>query len=149
MEQNLEIRSMLTSELSQVQEIEKATFKSQAWSEEGFLSALGMENNCYLVAILDGEVVGYCGCYCTLDEGEITNVATKESARGKGIATAILKEEFARIQEMGVARVVLEVRYSNAPAIHVYEKLGFENVGIRKDFYSDPKEDAIIMIKNT
>ena len=85
------------------------------------------------------------GIYCTLDEGEITNVAVAPAARRRGIARALLTELKQQLACRNVARIVLEVRVSNEPAIRLYEQMGFSVLGVRKNFYEKPTEDAYIM----
>ncbi len=138
------IRKMEKGDLKQVLQIEEATF-TQPWTEEGFESAISMENNHYIVMEVDGEIVGYCGLYGVLDEGEITNVAVKESCRNKGYGAKLVEELLAIAEEANIKRVVLEVRVSNESAKHVYRKIGFVDLGIRKGFYEMPVEDALIM----
>ncbi|MGN0170374.1 MAG: ribosomal protein S18-alanine N-acetyltransferase [Lachnospiraceae bacterium] len=138
------IRRMEPADLPRVVEIEKSIF-SQPWSEQGFLQALTMPGNEYVVAEQEGQIVGYCGYYGTLDEGEITNVAVKEEFRCRGIGGEMVGRLLQHAKTQGIDRMVLEVRLSNVSAIHVYEKLGFVKLGVRKNFYEMPTEDALIM----
>lgn len=126
-------------------ELEKKIF-SQPWSEQGFCDAIGMEQNIFLVAEEGDEVCGYIGMYQSLDEGEITNVAVAPEKRNAGIGRMLMRAAMEQAKQQGIVRIVLEVRVSNASAIHLYEKCGFVNCGIRKGFYDFPKEDAYIMI---
>ena len=126
-------------------QLEKEIF-SQPWSEQGFLDALAMEQNIFFVAEDDGEICGYIGMYQALDEGEITNVGVSPEKRNAGIGWKLMQAALDAAKEQGIERVVLEVRVSNASAIHLYEKCGFANCGIRKGFYDFPKEDAYIML---
>jgi len=128
-------------------ELEKEIF-SQPWSEQGFLDAIEREQNLFLVAEEAGELSGYLGLYQSLDEGEITNVAVRADKRNLGIGEKLMQAAIAEAKQRNINQIVLEVRVSNAPAIHLYEKCGFVNCGIRKGFYDFPKEDAYIMIYN-
>ena len=101
----------------------------------------------YLVAYEKDILAGYCGLLQSFDEADITNVAVVEKFRKKGVATELLEQLFLRGYERGIENFTLEVRVGNAPAIHLYEKLGFERSGIRPNFYEKPKEDALIMWK--
>ena len=92
-------------------------------------------------------LVGYCGVWLSFDEGEIMNVAVREEFRRRGCAGRLLEELLSRAKERGASRFILEVRERNLPAIRLYESLGFERAGIRKNFYSDPKENALILLK--
>lgn len=129
--------------------IEKNSF-SRPWSEKGFEDSLKLPDTIFLVAEeeLSKEILGYIGMYVSFDEGEITNVAVAESAQRQGIGKALVQGMLERAKEAGVCRIVLEVRRSNAAAIHVYETSGFAAVGIRKGFYELPREDAWIMENN-
>ena len=135
---------MQPEDLEQVAAIEKKCF-SEPWSREGFASSLQSPDTLYLTAFFDGQVVGYCGLLRSFEEADITNVAVGEDWRNQGIAGMLLKELMEQGRQQGIERFTLEVRVSNQAAIHLYEKLGFESVGIRKRFYSKPVEDAMIM----
>ena len=139
------VRPMEAGDLDQVALIERETF-SLPWSREGFRASLEQEGTIYLTALDEaGRVAGYCGMTCSFDEAEITNVAVAAHCRRRGVARAMLEELLRRGKLVGVARFVLEVRVSNAPAIALYESLGFVCLGIRKQFYQRPIEDAAIM----
>ena len=138
------IRRMEEKDLMQVAGIEAASI-SPPWSEKGFRDAIALQHTIFLVAENEGEIVGYCGCYQSLEEAEITNVAVRTDLRGHGIARKLLERLMEIGKEQGAFAFTLEVRVSNLPAIHLYESLGFESVGIRKNFYDRPKEDAMIM----
>ena len=140
------VREMLPGDLEQVAGIEQQTF-SEPWSKQSFADSMDKESNRYLVAEQNGEILGYCGLWGIVDEGDICNVAVKERARNKGIAYGMLCELLIQGQKMGLRAYTLEVRVSNRSAIHLYHKLGFEDAGIRKSFYSKPTEDALIMWK--
>lgn len=141
------IEPMRLRDLDQVIRIERLSF-SAPWSKAAFLSEL-LENDRarYLVARVGDQVVGYTGMWIILDEGHITNVAVHPHWRNRGVATHLLTalEDLAR--EQGVRRMTLEVRKSNVVAHTLYEKLGFRDAGIRRAYYRDNNEDAIIMWK--
>ena len=120
---------------------------STAGRRKGFEDALRQKETIYLVAYEKDILAGYCGLLQSFDEADITNVAVVEKFRGKGVATELLEQLFLRGYERGIENFTLEVRVGNAPAIHLYEKLGFERSGIRPNFYEKPKEDALIMWK--
>lgn len=138
------IRNMTRADLSAVCAIEQAIF-SEPWSEEDFRQSMENQNNDYLVAEIDGVVVGYCGYWGVAGEGDIYNVAVKKDCRRKQIGRRLLEHLIERAENRGITALTLEVRSSNEPAICLYEALGFERAGIRKGFYSKPKEDAVIM----
>ena len=139
-----QIEKMRPEHIKEVAEIERRIF-TLPWSEQGFLSSLQSEDTLYLVVRKEGRIAGYCGLLQSFDEADITNVAVAEEARNEGLGFAMISELMRLGKERGVARYTLEVRASNAAAIHLYEKLGFQSVGIRKNFYDQPKEDAVIM----
>ncbi len=142
------IRKMQLSDSKAVSELEKIIF-SQPWSEQGFLDALSMEQTIFLVAEEQGKICGYIGMYQSLDEGEITNVAVAPEKRGMGIGGSLIRAMLEEADRQGAVQVILEVRVSNQPAIHLYEKYGFKHCGVRKGFYDFPKEDAYIMMFTT
>lgn len=139
-----QIEKMQPEDIKEVAGIERRIF-TLPWSEQGFLSSLQSEDTLYLVVRKEGRIAGYCGLLQSFDEADITNVAVAEEARNEGLGFAMISELMRLGKERGVARYTLEVRASNAAAIHLYEKLGFQSVGIRKNFYDQPKEDAVIM----
>ena len=138
------IRNMTKADCQKVAALEKKIF-SQPWSEQGFLDALSMEQNIFLVAEDEEEICGYIGMYQSLDEGEITNVAVALEKRNLGIGWELMQAAITKAKQQGILQIVLEVRVSNASAVHLYEKCGFINCGVRKGFYDFPKEDAYIM----
>ena len=89
--------------------------------------------------------MGYIGMIASIDEGEITNVAVAAKSRRLGVGEALLNAVRQEATRRGLVRIVLEVRVSNAPAIGLYEKMGFSSLGIRRNFYDFPREDALIM----
>ena len=141
-----EIVPMAREHVEQVAALERECF-SVPWSETQLSDVLYDDNSCFLVAEDDeGNVIGYAGLTTVLDEGYINNIAVEEAARKHGVASALL-DVFVRFAAVNLAFLTLEVRKSNAPAISLYEKFGFQQVGIRKGFYSHPREDAVIMTR--
>lgn len=138
------IREMNTEDLAVVSEIEKMCF-TMPWSRDGFEAALSMQGNVFIVYVKNDEILGYCGYYGVLDEAEITNVAVHPDMRNRGIGRDMVSVLLSKANKAGIKRVLLEVRESNDPAIHLYEELGFKKLGIRKDFYEQPRENAYIM----
>jgi ribosomal-protein-alanine N-acetyltransferase len=125
--------------------IERSCF-SQPWTETGFMDAIENPNAFFRVASEESQILGYIGMYETVDEGEITNVAVAERFRGRGIGKKLLMTVQRYAGEIGLERIILEVRTGNATAISLYKSCGFENIGIRRDFYNFPREDADIMM---
>lgn len=128
--------------LDTLAEIEKVCFHAP-WSADMLREELG--KGFFLVAEQDGAAVGYVGCQTVLDEGYITNVAVSPDCRRQGIGRALIAELTERAKRAGLAFVTLEARASNAPAITLYEGAGFRRVGVRKNFYTAPAEDAVLM----
>lgn len=138
------IRELEMGDIEAVSIMEAQSF-SMPWSAKDFEQLVSDEKSLYLVAETDGLVVGCCGVTNVCGEGNINNVVVQEAYRGQGIAYAMMQELLIRGREMGCTEFTLEVRVSNAPAIHVYQKLGFVSEGIRPRFYEKPVEDAMIM----
>ena len=138
----MNITEMQEKHLPALAELEKQCFHAP-WSEKMLREELG--GGIFLVAEQDGEVQGYVGCQTVLDEGYITNVAVSPDFRRRGAARRLIAELIARAKEKGLAFVTLEVRESNAPAIALYTEAGFAPVGKRKNFYSNPTENAVLM----
>ncbi len=138
------IRTMQKGDVAAVAALEAQIF-SMPWSAAGFADTLPREDVIFLVAYEQDELLGYVGIYCMLDEGEITNVAVAPAARRRGIARALLTELKQQLACRNVTQIVLEVRVSNEPAIRLYEQMGFSVLGVRKNFYEKPTEDAYIM----
>ena len=138
------IREMCSEDLDEVARIEERNF-TQPWSRGGFETSLQNDHTIYLSALMDGVVAGYCGCTYVLDEAEITNVAVEEEYRGKGMGHLLVTELVKRCSKKGINHILLEVRSSNQPAIRLYQKAGFAAESVRKNFYEQPKEDAIVM----
>lgn len=141
---NITVRELRREDIEAISRIEAASF-SMPWSPKHFEELLERSYCFYLVAEADGVLAGSCGMTNICNEGNIDNVVVAEEFRGRGIAQEMLRELIARGEEMGVEAFTLEVRVSNASAIHVYEKLGFVSEGIRPGFYERPTEDAMIM----
>lgn len=124
--------------------IEELCF-SDPWSEGAFTDSLKSEFSHFKVWEEEGSVLGYIGFYAVAGEGSITNVAVHPSQRKKGIGLALVREILTLGKELGLDYVTLEVRESNSPAISLYEKCGFRNMGTRRNFYTKPRENAVIM----
>lgn len=139
-------RRMTPEDVPFISKLEEETF-SMPWSADSFLEMISKEDARYYVAEEDGRLLGGCGVLMIAGEGNITNVVIAPQARNRGIGTAMLRHLMAEGEREGLTAYTLEVRVSNAAAIHVYEKLGFESAGIRPGFYEKPDEDAMIFWK--
>ncbi len=120
---------------------------STPWSRTAIAESMGHEPWHFLVAKIGSEVVGYVGVYVILDEGQISNIAVLPSFRGRGIGKMLLDALFELCSKLGCQKITLELRKSNTSVLGLYKKCGFEIVGSRPKFYSNPTEDAILMDK--
>lgn len=142
----IEIRQMQLDDLEQVMEIENENF-SVPWTETGFFTFLIREDTLFLVAQEGEKILGYCGVVMVQDEGDITNVAVKKNRQNQGVGKKLMEELVKYTEQEGVTRLFLEVRASNEPAIHLYQNMGFVQTGIRKNYYEEPREDGIMMMR--
>ncbi len=142
----MQIRPMKREDCEQVAVIEAASF-SMPWSLRAFTDTVEKQNFRYFVAEEAGEILGYCGFLYVLDEAEIPNVCVKESARKRGVGRQMMTVLMEEAKKLGIAVLYLEVRESNQPARGLYKSLGFEENGIRKNFYEQPVENAVLMSK--
>ena len=144
----IQILKMTTEHIKDVHKIEEDSF-SIPWSEKAFYDELTKNKMAiYIVAKKDNEIIGYGGMWHVINEGHITNVAVKKEYRGKGVGTKIIDAFIDIAREKEMIGITLEVRVSNDIAKNLYKKNGFIMEGIRKEYYEDNKEDAIIMWKN-
>lgn len=142
------IRRMQAGDIPAVAAIEKDNF-SEPWSDNGFFTALEREDTVFLVAEDSvGRIAGYCGFYYSYTDGEITNVVVDKEYRRQGIGRRLLEEIDIICKDKGLESLTLEVRFNNEAAVELYKKMGYEEAGIRKNFYVRPTEDARVMIKN-
>jgi len=140
------ITNMTENHVEQVAQLEKVCF-ADPWSEKSIASELDNQWALWLVAQEDDTVVGYIGSQTAVDETDVMNVAVHPDHRRKGIAEALIEMLIKHLKERGSHALMLEVRASNAPAIALYEKIGFQQVGLRKNYYRNPREDALILRK--
>lgn len=140
------IRIMQDKDVKEVALLEQECF-SMPWTECSIKKEIDNKDSLFCICEIDGKVVGYAGMYYVYPEGDITNIAVTKEYRRRGIAKKILAFMFEEAKKNGVIEYTLEVRVGNKNAIHLYEKLGFINAGVRKNFYENPKEDAYIMWK--
>jgi len=143
------IRRAVPSDLAALAAIERDSF-AIPWTEASLADELtGSEHSIMLVAeTTEGAVVGYIGCWIVVDEGQINNIAVSPIWRRAGIGGALLAALLNKGRERGLKQYILEVRPSNTAARRLYARFGFTDVGLRKGYYSDNHEDAIIILKN-
>jgi ribosomal-protein-alanine N-acetyltransferase len=143
--QTVTYRPMTVADIPQVHLVERRSFPNP-WSKNIFLSELTRNDAAiYIVAVVDERIVGYAGMWIILDEGHITNIAVEPAYRRRGIGRGLLGELTRYALGRGVVAMTLEVRVSNTGAQALYTELGFEPRGIRREYYQDDKEDALIM----
>lgn len=142
----MEYKQMTAEHVDAVAEMEKLCF-ADPWSINSITSELNNPLSLWLVA-LDGEcVVGYVGSQTVLDGADMMNLAVLPQYRKQGVGQALVNELVDRLKQKGAICLALEVRQSNLPAISLYEKLGFVQVGLRPNYYRNPRENALILRK--
>ena len=140
------IISMTSAHVAQIAELEKRCF-NDPWSENSISSELNNRLSCWLVALESDVVIGYVGSQTVLGETDMMNIAVHPDYRNQGVAKKLIQNLMDIISEQGSHSLMLEVRQSNEPAKNLYASLGFETVGIRKNYYRNPKENALILRK--
>lgn len=139
------VRPAHIDDLAAILEIERVSFATP-WSLEAFKVELkDNEYARYLCLELDGQVIGYVGLWFILDEGHITNIAITPNHQGQHWGEFLMRSVMEKMMEQGMERMTLEVRVSNSPAQSLYQRLGFAIAGVRKGYYADTGEDAMIM----
>ena len=141
------IRAANEKDVQIIAAMDKVCF-SLPWSEESFYEEITRNKTArYMIAEVAGKIVGYAGVWLILDEGHITNIAVHPDFRRKGIGKALISALISVSYEEGVMKFTLEVRASNTEAISLYKCLNFIECGVRKKYYEDDGEDAVIMWK--
>ncbi|HBG92028.1 MAG TPA: ribosomal-protein-alanine N-acetyltransferase [Nitrospiraceae bacterium] len=141
----LTIRTMQESDLPSIVKIERLSF-STPWSETSFFNEIYKQRSIPKVAVIDDRIAGYICANHVADEGHILNLAVHPDFRGKGIANTLVENILEELKENACRFLYLEVRASNNAARKLYEGFGFSVVGTRKEYYTEPKEDAVIMM---
>ena len=142
-----QIERMQASHTVQIAALEQANF-SAPWDEASIRGELDNPLALWLAAVDEnGTVLGYVGSQSCFGDADILNVCVAPEARRRGLAEALMTELERRLIPKGVEKITLEVRTSNEPAIRLYEKLGYSQVGTRKNYYEKPREDALILQK--
>ncbi|MCL2163693.1 MAG: ribosomal protein S18-alanine N-acetyltransferase [Oscillospiraceae bacterium] len=135
-----------SSHIDQILKIERLCF-SDPWSHAMFADEFENRRAHYFIALVDEEIVGYCGFWSILDEGHITNIAVHPNFRRRGIGAGLVNKLLSYASHNGIESFTLEVREDNTQAIRLYKKFGFVSVGIRKNYYRKEKKNAVIMWK--
>lgn len=142
----MNIVGMKENHVAQIAELERISF-SDPWSERSIASELVNPLSLWLVAEHEGKVCGYVGSQTVLGETDMMNIAVHPDFRRCGIATALIMELVRQLKGRDSHILRLEVRESNAPAIALYESLGFIQIGLRRNYYRNPKENGLILGK--
>ncbi len=142
----IKVRRMTASDVLSVCEIERECF-TRPWTGQNFLDSLNNGCSVFFVSLDGDKITGFIGADNIVGEVYISNVAVREQYRRQGIASALIGAMNAYCIDNNAEFITLEVRVSNTPAVDLYEKSGFENLGRRRNFYSAPNEDAFIMTK--
>lgn len=140
------IRQMQAQDVPAIAALEKVCF-SDPWSEKSIATELENPLSYWLVAEDNGYIAGYVGSQAVLDAADMMNLAVSPDYRRQGIGEALVMGLVDHLQRQNVIALLLEVRVSNAPAIALYHKFGFEQVGRRPRYYHNPREDALILRK--
>lgn len=138
------VRRMNTLDIDGVLAVEQQSFMTP-WSREGFVNEMNNELSYYLVMVEDGKIIGYAGMWLIVDEAHVTNVAVLPEYRGKRLGEKLMSSLLEHAKKRGAIRMTLEVRASNTVAQGLYNKFGFTSQGRRRNYYTDTKEDALIM----
>ena len=154
-EKPVTIRPMSFEDIEAVMAIENEAETGSGWTETGLLTYLMRDDTLFLVAAEEApdaedtgdEVIGYAGLLMVPDESDLLNIAVRPDHKRQGVATKLMAAVSKEARKAGVSICHLEVRKSNGPAIALYERLGFEPDGIRKNYYTEPVEDAVTMTK--
>ena len=142
----MRIIQMNKDHVSQIAQLEAQCF-SDPWSEKSIASELENPLSLWLVAEENGQVFGYVGSQTVLDESDMMNVAVDPGFRRQGVARTLIETLIAELSKMGSRCLRLEVRVSNENARALYARMGFQQLGLRKNYYHNPKEDALILGK--
>jgi len=146
--EEFKIVPMTLDDLDDVLEVEKHCFTTP-WSRFAFVNELRNQELChYFVAKYGSRTIAYAGMWIVLDEAHVTNIGVLPEFRGFGLGELLMTTLIATSKKLGVTRMTLEVRKSNYIAQNLYTKLGFKPCGIRREYYMDDKEDAVIMWKD-
>lgn len=141
------LRSMKTADIPAVAAMEAVCFPDDAWSPSAFEAALSEPYGLFFTAWAEDVLAGYGIAYRMMDEAEILNLAVLPEYRRQGIGAALLSRLLTPASDAAPCRTFLEVRRSNAAAIALYEGFGFQTVGVRRNYYVSPREDALLMVR--
>lgn len=141
---DIKIDKMTINDLNKIKDNLESAF-DDFWNYNILKEELESDNSKYIIANIDDEIVGFAGIKIVMDQADVMNIVTKKTFRNQGIGTLLLDNLISIALELQLSSISLEVNEENSPAIHLYEKFDFENLGIRKNYYQDKK--AMIMTK--
>lgn len=141
----IKIEKMNLNHLNELQEILISDF-DDFWSFSTFKEEVENENSSYIIGKINNEIIGFAGLKKIFDQADIMNIVIKKTYRNQGIGTLLLENLILLAKDLNISTLFLEVNEQNKPAIHLYEKLGFEKLGVRKKYYNN--NNGIIMKKN-
>lgn len=145
MNESITVRPMVMTDVDGVMAVEQDSFLTP-WSRSAFEEELAQNRLArYIVAVENDEIVGYAGTWLVINEAHVTNVAVSGQRRREGIGRLLMQKLMELARENDMESMTLEVRVSNSAARHLYQQLGFVEAGIRKNYYSETKEDALIL----
>lgn len=140
----IEIKDMSLEHLENIKDVLNSEF-DDFWNYNILKEELNSQNSCYIVVLLNNEIVGFAGIKFIVNEADIMNIVTKKTFRNKGIGKLLLENLIQLAKSLNLTSITLEVNEENAPAIHLYKKFDFEILGFRKNYYQN--KDGIIMTK--
>ena len=143
----ISIKRMDVSDLDLIKDVLQTDF-DDFWNYNVFKQELENENSKYIVAMLDGEIVGFAGIWIVIDVAHVTNIVIKKNLRKSGIGSILLQELIKMCKDLNLKEITLEVNENNNAAINLYKKFGFEKVGFRKNYYRNG-DNALIMTNKT
>lgn len=141
----IDVGPLTWDQIDSVVAIESAAFTTP-WQPDTFRDLLERDGIILLTMTEGREVIGYAVLWCILEQGELANIALAEKRRGEGLGAHLLRQVLHRAKERGVEKLFLEVRESNAAALALYDRFGFEQVGVRRNYYQRPVEHAHVML---
>ena len=141
---SVSVRRMNEMDIDSVLVVEQQSFTTP-WSREGFVNEMKNELSQYLVLVHEGKIIGYAGMWIIVDEAHVTNVAILGEYRGQKLGEKLMTALIERAKERGALSMTLEVRESNSVAQGLYAKFGFVSRGVRRKYYTDTQEDALVM----
>ena len=143
--QDVLIRKMETDDIDDILAIEERCYGEHHWSYESFISELNNQISSYICAVVNNKCVGYMGIWKIIEEAHVTNLSVNPDFQNQKVAHRLLLSSIDECYKNKIKYITLEVRVNNKKAIHLYEKFGFKSLGLRKNYYQDNNEDALIM----